>query len=137
MQVEITENKTYVEILGPSESAVQVEEVSPQIVQVAGDVTTTVEIQEQPLTVVQVSQQSTVVEVLNQVVSIVEVGGTELVDHGELTGLGDDDHSQYLLANGSRQASEIRLTPKPSSSGPEGTIFYASADDHVYVATEL
>jgi hypothetical protein len=57
-------------------------------------------------------------------------------DHGSLTGLLDDDHTQYLLADGSRAASEITLTPKTSSSGPEGTIFYDSDDDHVYVATE-
>jgi len=31
---------------------------------------------------------------------------------------------------------EIRLTPKASSSGAEGTIFYDSDDDHVWVATE-
>lgn len=32
--------------------------------------------------------------------------------------------------------SEIRLTPKASSSGPEGTIYYDSDDDSIYVATE-
>lgn len=57
-------------------------------------------------------------------------------DHGDLTGLSHDDHPQYLLADGSRAADEIRLTPKTSSSGPEGTIFYASDDNHVYVGTE-
>lgn len=31
---------------------------------------------------------------------------------------------------------EIKLTPQASSSGPEGTIFYNSADNHVYVGTE-
>ena len=31
---------------------------------------------------------------------------------------------------------EITLTPKASSTGAEGTIFYDSDDDHVYVATE-
>ena len=31
---------------------------------------------------------------------------------------------------------ELHLIPKASSSGPEGTMFYASDDDHVYVATE-
>lgn len=31
---------------------------------------------------------------------------------------------------------EITLTPKTSSTGPEGTMFYDSDDDHVYVATE-
>jgi len=57
-------------------------------------------------------------------------------NHGVLTGLSDDDHIQYLLANGSRAANEIRLTPKISSTGPEGTIFYDSDDDHIWVATE-
>ena len=31
---------------------------------------------------------------------------------------------------------EIRLVPKASSTGAEGTVFYNSGDDHVYVATE-
>lgn len=31
---------------------------------------------------------------------------------------------------------EIRLVPKASSTGAEGTIFYDSDDDHVYVGTE-
>ncbi len=31
---------------------------------------------------------------------------------------------------------EIQLTPKSSSTGPEGTMFYSNTDDHVYVATE-
>ena len=31
---------------------------------------------------------------------------------------------------------EIHLTPKTSSTGAEGTMFYDSDDDHVYVATE-
>jgi len=34
------------------------------------------------------------------------------------------------------EGEEIRLTPKASSSGAEGTIFYDSDDNHVYVATE-
>ena len=34
------------------------------------------------------------------------------------------------------KASEIRLTPKASSTGAEGTIFYDSDDNHVYVGTE-
>jgi len=32
-------------------------------------------------------------------------------------------------------ASEIKLTPKASSSGAEGTIFYCT-DNYIYVATE-
>jgi hypothetical protein len=31
---------------------------------------------------------------------------------------------------------EIQLTPKASSTGPEGTVFYNSGDDHLYVGTE-
>ena len=31
---------------------------------------------------------------------------------------------------------EVHLTPKSSSSGAEGTMFYNETDDHVYVATE-
>jgi len=35
------------------------------------------------------------------------------------------------------EGSEIRLTPKASSAATaEGTIFYASGDNHVYVGTE-
>jgi hypothetical protein len=40
-----------------------------------------------------------------------------------------DDHN---LAN----VGEIHLTPKASSTGAEGTIYYDSDDDSVYVATE-
>lgn len=32
--------------------------------------------------------------------------------------------------------SEIKFTPKASSTGAEGTVFYDSDDDHLYVATE-
>lgn len=31
---------------------------------------------------------------------------------------------------------EVHLTPKESSSGVEGTMFYSSLDNHVWVATE-
>ncbi|RLC74630.1 MAG: hypothetical protein DRJ03_31620 [Chloroflexi bacterium] len=40
------------------------------------------------------------------------VGSGGVTDHGELTGLGDDDHTQYLLADGSRFVSGSLL---PSS----------------------
>ena len=35
-----------------------------------------------------------------------------------------------------KNVDEIRLIPKTSSDGAEGTMFYDSDDDHVYVATE-
>ena len=42
-------------------------------------------------------------------------GGTGVTNHGNLTGLLDDDHSQYLLANGSRNiASVISYTVHPT-----------------------
>jgi len=58
-------------------------------------------------------------------------------DHGSLAGLADDDHTQYVLATGARAMGELTLTPKASSiSTVEGTIFYCSDDNHVYVGTE-
>lgn len=59
-----------------------------------------------------------------------------VVDHGSLAGLADDDHTQYVLADGTRAINELYLTPKVSSTGAEGTMFYDSDDDHVWVATE-
>lgn len=47
-----------------------------------------------------------------------EEGGTDEIDLSGLSG------------------EEITLTPKTSSTGAEGTIFYSSIDDHVYVGTE-
>jgi len=41
-----------------------------------------------------------------------------------------------LLAWLEAHVGEIQLVPKAASTGPEGTMFYASDDDHVYVATE-
>ena len=58
-------------------------------------------------------------------------------DHGSLGGLGDDDHTIYVLADGTRAMAELTLTPKSSSaSSAEGTIYYDSDDNHIYVATE-
>ena len=65
------------------------------------------------------------------------IGGAAVaLDHGGLGGLADDDHAQYVLADGSRPMAELTLTPKASSSGAEGTIFYDEDDDHIYVGTE-
>lgn len=44
---------------------------------------------------------------------------------------GSDEISLTGLAGG-----EITLTPKTSSGGPEGTIFYCSSDNYVYVGVE-
>jgi len=49
---------------------------------------------------------------------------------------GTNTDAEIVAACGIAVDGEIHLTPKASSGGPEGTIFYASADDHVYVGTE-
>lgn len=40
----------------------------------------------------------------------IAVSGAGVSDHGALTGLADDDHSQYLLADGSRAATTLAVT---------------------------
>jgi len=47
-----------------------------------------------------------------------------------------DTLGEILTTEGRLADGELKLTPKPSSSGAEGTVFYDSDDDHVYVATE-
>jgi hypothetical protein len=38
------------------------------------------------------------------------ISSTAVSDHGSMTGLADDDHPQYLLANGSRTASSLEVS---------------------------
>jgi len=40
------------------------------------------------------------------------------------------------IESGTTALAEVRLTPQTSSSGPEGTVYYDSDDDHLYVGTE-
>lgn len=40
-----------------------------------------------------------------------------MTDHGGLEGLGDDDHTQYLLASGTRTASYLKIGASPASKG--------------------
>ena len=51
---------------------------------------------------------------------------------GGMAGTGDMTKAVYDTKN----EGAIRLTPRASSTGPEGTIFYNSSDDSVYVGTE-
>ena len=62
------------------------------------------------------------------------IGGDQSVT-GDLTVGGDLDVTGALEVD-SIETGEILLTPKSSSSGAEGTIYYDSDDDYVYVATE-
>jgi hypothetical protein len=55
-------------------------------------------------------------------------------DAGEWVPLRCDEDGNILV--GEISLDEIRLIPKPSSTGAEGTLYYDSDDDHVYVATE-
>ncbi len=50
--------------------------------------------------------------------------------------LDENSNIQDGLIFGDVETTEIRLIPKASSTGAEGTIFYDSDDDHVYVGTE-
>ena len=44
-------------------------------------------------------------------------GGGGASDHGDLTGLGDDDHTQYLLADGTRAAASLTVNGNISVTG--------------------
>lgn len=56
-----------------------------------------------------------------------------VVDHAANHEDGGSDELDLTALDGN----EIRLNPILASTGPEGTIFYCSTDDHVYVATEV
>jgi len=44
---------------------------------------------------------------------------------------------KILAENAGISDGELHLTPKASSTGAEGTLFYCSEDDSVYVGTEV
>lgn len=51
-------------------------------------------------------------------------GGGGVTDHGQLTGLGDDDHTQYLLANGTRSLTgDLNLGSNDIINANTGTFF--------------
>jgi len=82
-------------------------------------------------------KKNTDAAVLVQTVFTTQFTASLAADHGNLAGLADDDHTQYVLATGARAMGELTLTPKASSDSiVEGTIFYCSDDNHVYVGTE-
>jgi len=74
--------------------------------------------------------------------------GVGSTDHGSLSGLGDDDHSQYLLVAGTRamtgnldmnnnQILDLKLENLGAlpSAGNTGRIIYYTSDDHAYLDT--
>lgn len=56
-----------------------------------------------------------------------------VVDHGNLTGLGDDDHTQYLLVDGSRAAVELTVTGDLAVD--TDTLFVDASTDRVGIGT--
>lgn len=55
-------------------------------------------------------------------------GGGGGTDHGALTGLGDDDHTQYVLANGSRAFSGVPSSTVAASSSQHLTRYQEVSD---------
>jgi hypothetical protein len=54
-----------------------------------------------------------------------------VADHGELAGLTDDDHTQYVLADGTRNQVEVLLDEETTKTGtPSATQAIFWADDH-------
>lgn len=71
------------------------------------------------------------------------IGGGGVTDHGGLTGLNDDDHTQYLLADGSRQldgdltftgAQKIETTTGNLTLDPQSALFIQ--DSAIYIQNE-
>lgn len=56
-----------------------------------------------------------------------------IADHGNLGGLGDDDHTQYLLADGTRTATELTVTGDLTID--TDTLHVDSANDRVGIGT--
>ena len=56
-----------------------------------------------------------------------------IADHGNLGGLGDDDHTQYLLADGSRTATELTVTN--TLTVDTDTLHVDSTNDRVGIGT--
>lgn len=117
MNVTITENKTYLEIVGAQSSKIEIIEGDKDYLSDA-ETNTIVEIVEPTPNVILIDEIRHVAEITEESLSLVEVG---------LSASG----------NASNEFDEIRLIPKNSSSGPEGTIFYSAYDKHVYVGVGI
>ena len=116
--VQIVESSTIIEV---SESAPNIIEIPQTIVEVtdAPDVQVKLNITNQPAQIVEVSDVKEVVQVGGDQVTVVQVASVGLPGPP-----GDG------LTDG-----EVHLTPKASSSGPDGTIFYCN-DKSIYVGVD-
>lgn len=120
--VQIIESPTIIEV---SESAPNIIEIPQTIVEVtdAPDVQVKLNITNQPAQIIEVNDVQELVQVGGDQVTVVQVASVGLP--GPPGPPGSD------ISDG-----ELHLTPKVGSTGAEGTVFYASGDDHLYVATE-
>lgn len=86
------------------------------------------------------NQALTLGQLVTALVNIVEAAAIiadNAVVRGDGGGRGVQDSGVLIDDNDCVDGvSELRLIPKASSTGAEGTIYYDSDDDHLYVATE-
>lgn len=74
----------------------------------------------------------------NVIAGVTEIKAILINNLEDKVGIDNDTNPaslDYMVRHPTAQ-DEIRLTPKVSSTGPEGTMFYDSGDDHVWVGTE-
>jgi len=64
-------------------------------------------------------------------------GNYVATEHGSLTGLSDDDHTQYLLADGSRALADLNLTSGAINVGGVQMLKVDSANTNVLVGTNV
>ena len=110
--IEITEIKQHIKIDG-ADQIIQPAEESFQVLLTDGEINVRVQADEGVNRPISIQEQAQTLAVVEEKVAIVKI----------------NEGSQGLYG-------EIHLTPKASSTGPEGTVFYNDADDHVYVGTE-
>lgn len=75
----------------------------------------------------------------NRALSTLAGGGTSVIDHGTLSGLLDDDHTQYLLVSGTRHQSALYLDgafyDSTSATGTAGMVLQSTGTSTLWVAT--
>ncbi len=133
--VEVTENNFTVEVLEPSKNELLISGDSPAEVSPAVDTVVLLDITVPAANIVEVQESTQIVEVSGQTVNVVEPAAVgrqgDKGDQGDQGEQGEQGEPGSGVEDG-----EIHLTPKTSSSGPEGTVFYDSSDNHLFVGTE-
>jgi hypothetical protein len=111
--ISVTEIKQHIKIDG-TDQILQPAEESFQVLLTDGEINVRVQSDEDVNHPITVQEQTQTVAVVEERVSVIKI----------------NEGSQGLYG-------EIYLTPKPSSTGPRGTVFFDSDDDHLWAATEL